>query len=207
VDLDAALYRGAGAQLFLEAGTGLRLDVPTTGLSAELGLAADVEQTVARWSAKLELRKQSAELRPGMVGPAYELSRFSDTGLAGTPLSDVRWPDGSFSGYGEVATQVAVPGATVTGSLAVEHFSWGRTDGDLAVALHLLDGRVVASGRLIAVGLGEAPRWSAQADVRARLAPSFYVLAYGGTVHILQASGTLSAGAQAGIGAAVDFDR
>jgi hypothetical protein len=94
LDLDAALYRGPGAQVFLEAGPGIRLDVPTTGLSGAIGLAADLEQTAAQWSAKLELRKQSAELRPGMLGAAYELSRFSDTGLAGTGRSPATasWP-------------------------------------------------------------------------------------------------------------------
>jgi hypothetical protein len=209
LDADAALYRGPALQLFLEAGSGARVDLKSTALSAVLGVSADAQLSVGRLSGKVELRKQQGTFRQGMFGAAYELARFSDVGTAGTPIATAELPDG-FSGYGEVATQLGSDGSAgpaVTFSAAAEHYSWGRTDGDIDAAVHLFSGRAIGSAKLIAVGLGQAPRYSLMAELRWRFAASFYALAYGGKAYLPQPDGTLLGGAYAGVGVAADFTR
>jgi hypothetical protein len=209
LDADAALYSGPALQLFIEAGSGARVDLKATALSAVLGVSADGQLAAGRLSGKLELRKQQGTFRQGIFGPAYELSRFSDVGTTGVPIASADLPDG-FSGYGEIATQLGVDAAGATAftlSAAAEHYSWGRTDADLDLALHLFSGRIIGSGKLVAVGIGQAPRTSLAAELRWRFASSFYALGYGGTTHLPQPDGTLLAGAFAGLGVAVDFTR
>jgi hypothetical protein len=210
IDLDAAVYRGPVARIFLEAGSGARVDVNNNAsLSAVGGVSVDAQLEGPRLSGKLELRKQEGVFRPGMIGPGYELGRFADVGLYANPIATTALPSG-FSAYAEFAVSAGseAPGdSEVTASASAEHFSWGRTDADVAASTRLFGGHLVATARGIAAGMGVAPRFSGQVEVRWRFLASFYALGYAGTAHFVQPDGSLAGSFYAGGGAAVDFTR
>ncbi|MBF5041712.1 hypothetical protein FGE12_04870 [Aggregicoccus sp. 17bor-14] len=211
VDLDAAVYRGARAQLWALAGVGARLDA-TGGTGAALGLALEAQPRALAVGAKVELRRQAGGFRHGLFGADLELARFSATGLAEAPLSGQLLPPG-YAGYAELhlATGDAEGEAAETGrlglSLAAEHFAFGRTDVDASLLLQLPGGRASATLRALATDLGERPRYALQAEARVRLAPALYAVASGGTVHTPTAAGVLTRGLYAAAGLGLDFAR
>ena len=209
LDADLALFRSSAVQLFLEVGSGGRIDVSNASVSGAAGLAVDGHlPSGLLMSGKLELRKQQGSFRFGMFGPGYELARFSDVGLAQTPLAQAALPDG-FSAYAEASLALDGKGPDASGlhaSASAEHFSWGRTDLDAAVTLAL--GRLArGTARLIAADVGGASRLSAQAELRWRLAAAFYALGYVGNAYFPQGDGSLARDFFGGVGAAVDFER
>ena len=212
LDFDAALYRGDQVQLFAFTGVGSRILTPLADLGAELGMSIDGQPGELEVSGKLELRKQAGGFRQGFFGPTYELSRFSDVGLNGPGLSAQGLVDG-YSVYGELsltsgpelASEAKL--ARVSMSLAVEHFNWGRTDADLALALRLLQDRALATVRASVVGAGVAPRFGLSAELRYRIFPALYLAGTGGTVYFPQPDGSLVAGLYGGLGLGADFER
>ncbi len=167
------------------------------------GLAVDLNARDLAFSLKIEGRKQAGGFRQGMVGPAYELSRFAGIGLTGVPLAQEMLPD-TFSLYGETRVKV---NELVSVDAMVEHFAFGRTDFDATVNVNSPQQWVVVGARFTAVGMGVAPRFAVTANTRIRLFKSFYVLASGGTIFFPQADGSLNRGVTFSAGAGVDFER
>ena len=208
-DFDVALYRAPEARVFALIGLGSRIFVPEAFLGAVIGITAEGSPGGTALGGKAELRKQYGGFRQGMFGAGYELSRYSAVGRNGVPLADDRLPDG-FSGYAEfwVASGPAEgTDSRVSFSAAAEYFSWGRLDADATVALRLMDGKLLTSGRLVATGVGLQPRYLATGEARFRFASAFYALASAGTVFFPQADGSLLRGVYAGAGLGVDFER
>jgi hypothetical protein len=208
LDLDAALYRGARAQLWALAGAGARLDgAGGTGLA--LGLALEAQPRTLNLGAKLELRRQEGGFRHGLFGADLELARFAATGLAGAPLAEQRLPAG-YAGYAELhlaSGEERADAARLLLSLAGEHLAFGRTDVDAALSLQLPGGRASATLRALATGLGQAPRYALQAEARVRLRPALYAVASAGSAFTPTPGGTLARGLLGALGLGVDFAR
>lgn len=211
LDFDLAVHRGEAVQLFAFTGVGSRLFLPSADLGALLGFSAEGQPGGVQLGGKLELRKQAGGFRHGLFGPGYELARFSGVGLALEPLAYERLPDG-FSGYGEVSLALgpvdpAAGGARWVVSVAGEHFAHGRTDADLHLAWRGFEGKANGTVRLVASGLGQAPRVHGLMELRFRFAPALYALASGGTVYFPQPDSSLVRGYFGGIGLGADFAR
>jgi hypothetical protein len=208
LDLDAALYRGRGLQLWALAGAGARLD-SAGGTGALVGLAVDAQPRALSVGGRLELRRQVGGFRQGLFDADYELARFSDGGLAELPLAAQRLP-GGLSGYAELslATGEERPDAgRLLLSLAAEHFAFGRTDADLALSVQLPGGRALATLRALGSALGEHPRLAVQGELRWRLAPALYAVGAAGTVHTPTPDGRLQQGLLAALGLGMDLAR
>ncbi len=212
LDLDLALLKEERARIFTFLGVGTRFSSSAADLGAVLGLSADGAPGGVEVGGKLELRKQSGGFRPGMFGPSYELQRFAGTGLSGEPLANELVPDG-FSGYGELALSSGPVSAGDSQasrgvfSIAVEYFNWGRTDADLSLAVHALEGKGTVTLHAGALAVGQDPRYSLTGEGRYRFAPAFYALVSGGTVFFPQPDSTLVPGVFAGLGLGADFHR
>jgi hypothetical protein len=212
LDFDAALYRGEVVRLFAYTGVGSRIFVPVADLGALVGFSLEGTPGAFQLGGKIEARKQAGSFRQGMFGPAYELQRIAGVGLDGLPQARELLPDG-FSGFAEfsLASGPIDPdpsGASrVSFSVAAEHFSWGRTDADAALALRLMEGKAMGTARVSIVGVGVSPRMSATFEARYRFAPALYALAAGGTVYFPQAEGGLVRGLFGGVGVGADFER
>jgi hypothetical protein len=208
VDLDAALYRGRGLQLWAVAGAGARLD-SAGGTGALLGLAVDAQPRALSVGGRLELRRQEGGFRQGLFDGDYELARFSDGGLAEPGLAARRLPAG-YSGYAELSVAVGEERpdrGRLLLSLGAEHFTFGRTDADLALGAQLPGGRALLSLRMLASGLGEHPRLAVQGELRWRLRPALYALATAGSVHTPRPDGPLQQGLLATLGLGLDLAR
>ncbi|HET9450539.1 MAG TPA: hypothetical protein VFO83_06635 [Aggregicoccus sp.] len=208
LDLDAALYRGRGLQLWAVAGAGARLD-SAGGAGALVGLALDAQPRAFSVGGRLELRRQAGGFRQGLFDGDYELSRFSDGGLAEPSLAGQRLPAG-YSGYAELSLALGEerPDAgRLLLSLGAEYFAFGRADTDLALSVQLPGGRALATLRALGTGLGEHPRVAVQAELRWRLRPALYALATAGSVHTPRPDGRLQQGLLATLGLGMDLAR
>ena len=209
-DFDAALYRGAEARVFAFIGMGSRIFVPEAFLGGNLGLSVEGAPAGTAIGGKAELRKQYGGFRQGMFGAGYELSRYSAVGRNGVPLADDRLGDG-FSGYAEFWVASGPEEGTasrISFSAAGEYFSYdARVDADLSLALRLMGGRLLTSGRLVATGVGLQPRYLATGEARFRFASAFYAMVSAGTVFFPQPDRSLVRGFYAGAGLGVDFER
>jgi hypothetical protein len=206
----AALYKGEKLQLFALASGGARVDVSPLDVGALAGLAIRGQpKGSVDVSGRLEGRYQGGNFRFGLFGPAYELTRFSSTGLSEVPLADERL-ERHLSGFGEVRVAMGdggEDGLELVGSASGEYFAFGRVDADLALRLQLPGGKVGGIARVVLTGLLDRPRYSASLAGTLRLLPALYVWAGGGTVHFPQPDGHLVRGITAGAGVGTDFQR
>jgi hypothetical protein len=201
LDGSAMLVRSQSLRVSALAGLGNRLDAGDLGFVA--GGLMDANVAELGISLKLELRKQAGGYRQGFFGPTWELSRYADTGFSGSPQAAVSLPN-SWSVMGEARLGV---GTAASVELFAEHFFFGRTDLDATVNLVLLGSWLTAQARATVVGLEGTPRWAVNAQLKARLFPSFYVLGQGGTVFFPQPDGSLVRGVAVSAGVGVDFER
>jgi hypothetical protein len=202
LDFSAVVYRSSRLRLMLEAGAGSRAN-RAGDLGFLLGIATDAQVQEIALGARVELRKQAGGFRHAYFGPGYELARFSATGFSGVPLAQEVLPDG-FSVAVDLRTAV---GTSLSLDVALEQFSWGRTDFDLLGTLALWASKLAATARLTATALGQAPRFAFTAGVRLRLRPAIYVVGAGGTVFFPQPDGGLVRGITASLGVGFDFQR
>ncbi len=202
LDLSVVLVRSRSLRLLVEGGGGARVNAAfDSGLA--VGLVADVEAGELALSARVELRSVGGGFRPGFFGPLYDLARWSDTGFHEAPRASAVLPSG-VGLDGELRVEV---GRALSAALAVETFPAGRTDLDASITLELMRSRLSATGRVVAQGLGTAPRTFVQGEARLRFAPSLYGVAGGGTVFLVQPDGSLQRGVFASLGAGLDFAR
>lgn len=206
---DAALYKGAHLQLFAIGGAGTRVESsPDIGGFAGFSIRGNTGRVDI--SGRLEGRYQGGGFRFGLFGPSYELARFSATGLAEPPLSEEDM-DKNLAGFAELKLGLGSEDETeevyVAASAAGEHFTIGRTDTDLTLAIRFPGARTWATARVIVVGIGTHPRYSVHAELRQRVLDWLYLWGAGGTVHFPQPDGSLARGYTAGLGAGVDFAR
>ncbi len=212
VDFDLVLRRTEAARVLALFGVGSRMAAPGVDVGGVVGIAAEGEPGGIQLGGKLELRKQAGAFRHGYFGPTYELSRFAGLGLTGEPLAYERLPD-AWSGYLEVQLSSGPPTmgpdeeSRLSLSLAAEHFAFGRTDADVALALRTLGGHGTALMRAAVVGHGVMPRYQLEGQARYRFAPAFYALAATGTAFFPQPDQTLWRGAFVGVGVGADFER
>jgi len=206
---DVALYKSERLRTWALLGGGARF---TNGYTPDfgglLGLAMEGQTSAGtQLSVTLQGRKQGGRFRFGMFGPDYELGRFSGVGLGDVPLAEEVLASG-FSGYLELSVAKGAPNELMLlGSLAAQHFGFGRTDADVSVGFELPGARTRALARAVLTALGDRPRYSLGLEVRQRVHNHFYAWGSGGTVHFPQADGRLVRGVTAGVGMGVDFQR
>ena len=206
---DAALYKGEHLQLFAIGGAGSRVDVSPLDVGGFAGFAIRGNTGRVDISGRLEGRYQGGSFRFGLFGPSYELARYSSTGLHELPLAEER-TDKNLAGFAELKLGIgsgAKEELYMAASIAGEHFTTGRTDTDFTLSLQLPGARTLATARVIVVGIGTQPRYSAHAELRQRILDWLYLWGAGGTVHFPQPDGSLAKGYTAGLGAGVDFER
>jgi hypothetical protein len=206
---DAALYKGDNLQLFAVGGAGTRVESsPDIGGFAGFSIRGHTGRVDI--SGRLEGRYQGGGFRFGLFGPSYELARFSATGLSEPPLSEEDM-DKNLAGFAELKLGLGSEDVTdevyVSASAAGEHFTIGRTDTDVTLAIRFPGARTLATARVIVVGVGTHPRYSVHAELRQRILDWLYLWGAGGTVHFPQPDGSLARGYTAGVGAGVDFAR
>lgn len=202
LDASAVLVRSTALRWMVMLGGGARADV-RFDLGFLMGTTLDATLGGVGISTRLELRKQKGGFRQGYFGPMYELQRFVDVGFSGPSLGDATLPDG-FSGFAELRVGL---GARMSFDAAAEYFSVGRLDLDGGLSLALLDEWLLLSLRTTLLGLAQAPRYGFSGSLRARLFPSFYVTAEGGTLFFPQVDGSLVRGVAFSAGVGVDFQR
>ncbi|WP_224246881.1 hypothetical protein [Hyalangium gracile] len=206
---DAALYKGENLQFFAIGGAGTRVDAGSPDIGGFGGFSIRGNTGRVDISGRVEGRFEGGNFRFGLFGPSYELARYSATGLSEPPLAEERM-DKNLAGYAELKLGLgsgAPEEVNASASAAVEHFTTGRTDTDFTLGLKFPGGRTLATARVIIVGIGTQPRYSAHAELRQRILDWLYVWGAGGTVHFPQADGSLVRGYTAGAGAGVDFAR
>lgn len=214
VDADAVLHQDEQVRVLALAGLGGRVLDTGLDLSAALGFVASGWLNNIELGGKLEGRRPGRQFPVGMLGPTYELSRFSAIGFGRAGLTQAVLPDG-FSGYLELhagwgsalhlAPDKDAPWVRL--SAAAEYFTWGRLDADARLTVRLPNQEGTVSARFAVVGLMELPRYDGGFEVRYRVLPSFYVLGTGGTVFFPQPDSSLSRGLYAGLGVGLDFER
>ncbi|WP_224368944.1 hypothetical protein [Hyalangium versicolor] len=206
---DAALYKGEHLQFFAIGGAGTRVDAGSPNIGGFGGFSIRGNTGRVDISGRVEGRYEGGNFRFGLFGPSYELARYSATGLHEPPLAEERM-DQNLAGYAELKLSVgsgADDEMNASATAAVEHFTIGRTDTDFTLGLRFPGGKTLATARVIVVGIGAQPRYSAHAELRQRILDWLYVWGAGGTVHFPQADGSLVHGYTAGAGAGVDFSR
>ncbi len=214
MDADAALYIGPTAKVYAVAGFGGRmLEEGAPNLGAVVGFTGEgIPAEKVQMGGRLELRKQGGLFRHGLLGPTYELSRFSGLGFTKTPVASEALPD-SFSGYAEIEIGLGPTDPTayrerrIVISASGEYYLWGRLDLDARVTARLPGGLGAVGARFALVGFMQGPqRYDGAIEVRYRVAPSIYAIGEGGTVFFPQAGGTLLRGVFGGLGVGFDFE-
>lgn len=206
---DAALYKGEHLQFFAIGGAGTRVDAGSPNIGGFGGFSIRGNTGRVDISGRVEGRYEGGNFRFGLFGPSYELARYSATGLHEPPIAEERM-DQNLAGYAELKLGVgsgALDEMNASASASVEHFTVGRTDTDFTLALRFPNGKTLATARVIVVGIGAQPRYSAHAEIRQRILDRLYIWGTGGTSHFPQADGSLVRGWTAGAGAGVDFER
>lgn len=204
---EAVVYDKEAQKVGLYLGVGTRFQGENPPLGGVLGLAAEGRLPQVRFSGKVEARRQGGGYRNGIVGPSYEVARFSDTGLANPGIATAQLPTG-FSLYLEGALDVLRDDnglAWITARADGEHYDFGRTDLDGALTFRSADQQAAGTFRVSMIGLGEDTRYHLEGELRYRLGPSLYALATGGTVFFPQPDETLARGAFASLGIGADF--
>jgi hypothetical protein len=207
IDPDAVVYKQDNQQVDVYLGLGTRIgQEDTPPLGAVIGARTDGIIHVTRFEGIIEVRKQEGRFRQGLVGPTYELARFSDIGLGQPSIADYQLPDGfSFYAQGKLDLADDQGKPWLTGSASGEHFTFGRTDLDARVQFHVPGEKAAGVLRLSAVGLGQIARVLVSGEIRYRFARSIYGLALAGTSFFPQPDHTLAHGFYGGFGAGVDF--
>jgi hypothetical protein len=209
---DAALYKSetGNLQLYAIGGAGSRVNVDAPDIGGFAGFSIRGNTGRVDISGRLEGRYQGGSFRFGLFGPSYELGRFSSIGLSEPSISEERM-DKNLAGFAELKLGLGNEDDTETlyasASAAGEHFTIGRTDTDFTLALRFPGAKTIATARVIVVGIGTHPRYSAHAELRHRILDWLYLWGAGGTVHFPQPDGSLVKGYTAGAGAGVDFAR
>lgn len=209
VEGEAVLYAEDAQQVGLYAGVGTRFqserDNPPVGAVA--GVSAEGMLPQVKFRGKVEARRQGDGFRQGIIGPSYEVARFSDTGLTQPGIATAQLPIG-YSVYFEGGLDVLRNEdgvAWLTARADGEHYNFGRTDLDGALTFRTADQKAAGTFRVSMVGLGEDTRYHLEGELRCRLGPSLYALASGGTVFFPQADDTLARGAFASVGIGADL--
>jgi hypothetical protein len=203
LDASATAYRGPAFNVTVHAGAAARALSSSVSGGAHAGLSSDVFLSQDTLSLRADFRSQGDRFRFGLVGPQYELARFSDTGFSLTPLAAVRYAN-STSVFIEAQAQLR---RTVSLGLAVEAFSFGRTDIDGDVTLRLLEEKLLVSLQASVVSVSQTPRLTVSSSVSWRLMPGVYVIGAGGTQFINAAQGGLARAVQVSLGLGVDVER
>lgn len=204
---EAVVYDQDAQQVGLYAGLGTRFQGENPPLGAVVGVSAEGKLPQVKFSGKVEARRQGQGFRQGIIGPTYEVARFSDTGLTQPGIGTAQLPIG-YSVYLEGALDVLRDGdgiAWLTARADGEHYDFGRTDLDGALTFRTADQKAAGTFRVSMVGLGEDTRYHLEGELRCRLGASLYALASGGTVFFPQADETLARGAFASLGIGADF--
>lgn len=204
---EVRVYDQDQQQVGLYLGVGTRFQGKDPPLGGVVGVAAEGRLPQVRFSGKVEARRQGDGFRQGLVGPSYEIARYSDTGLSNPGIAQVQLPTG-FSFYLEGALDVLRDDngvAWLTARADGEHFDFGRTDLDGALIFRTADQQAAGTFRVTMVGLGEDTRYHLEGELRYRLATSLYGVATGGTVFFPQPNDRLARGAFASLGIGADF--
>jgi hypothetical protein len=206
-DATVAFYKASSFQAFANGGIGVRLGVNDTDAGGSIGLGADAYLYAVRLSWKAELRFQGGSFEHGLIGPVYELSRFSSVGLRQLGLADERLPHRR-AFYGEVSvTSGASKPQRLALTAGVHRFFWGRTDADVILSGSFgQGGSPVLAVRFSGVGMGQIPRYSVGAQLRVRFSQSFYGVGDGGTLYFPQSDNSLFSAWFASAGIGLDFE-
>ncbi|MFN0062882.1 MAG: hypothetical protein ACKVPX_10240 [Myxococcaceae bacterium] len=205
-DVRFGLVRNDKFRFQIVGGAGLRVE-PQPAWGGLIGLQALGEPDGYQVRGRFEVRRQGGRYRTGFFGPGYELARFSGIGLTRAPHALEALPT-AFSFHGEfVWRRVGFfsGNASFETSLAAEYFEFGRFDADMALSVGFAKDHGLVTLRVLAMGVGQAPRWVLSADFRMRFGPAFFVFVQGGTVYFPEASVGLARGISASLGMGLDF--
>lgn len=207
LEAEARVYDQDQQQVALYLGAGTRFQGENPPLGGVFGVVAEGRLPQVKFSGKVEARHQGEGFRQGIVGPSYEVARFSDTGLHNLGIAEAQLPQG-FSFYLEGALDVLRDDngvAWLTARADGEHFDFGRTDLDGALTFRSADQQAAGTFRVSMIGLGEDTRYHLEGELRYRLVTSLYAVATGGTLFFPQADASLARGAFASLGIGADF--
>jgi len=204
-DLDIGLVFHDDWQLFALAGVGTSVGGPGQGMpwGAVAGLGLETLSDIWQVHARLEARTQRGGFRQGFFGPDYEVARF---------LARPVFPDGA-SAFAELSLahdSIHLDHARreLHLLLALEAFSWGRTDAQVRVAAWLDVRRLHVSLSALAVGVGQADaRYTFSGELHYRFSQHLYVLAQGGTLLFPSTDFHVRPGAFVSLGLGADYAR
>ncbi len=198
---DAVLSSSERLRVVALTSAGARVDGAVPGWGALVGVAVTGRTSALAVHSRWEVRRHGEGFRFGLFGADHELARFASTGQAGVPQAQARLPS-AFSALAEVSVAHGAPldSLHLSASVCVEHFSFGRTDADLALHLALPGGGTSFTARLTATGPGTEPRVSARGELIQRLVSGTYAWGSFALLHLPRAEGLLERGWSAGGG-------